>query len=239
MSLNLKNTLISVILFSCLFLGFEKSGCAQENPWWKYPRKENETSIYVGLGPIVDLNRTFSHWDGPFDGCVEWSKSLDYSLGFEYFRYLNRHIAVGAFINQQFGHFSYSDWTDDYSAEEPILYKGCGNVPVAYTVAMIEVKLPWYYSKYLSLYSKVGFGGEFRHIGAFDYYCNLTTHLVYTNNDPIDVPDHHVSDGKFEAGTTIQLCPVGADFGNEKYRGFVECGVGGQGMLIGGFRYSF
>ena len=47
------------------------------------------------------------------------------------------------------------------------------------------------------------------------------------------------SDSKDNFSVAFQVTPVGVDFGGEQFRGFLEVGVGWQGIVSGGVRWFF
>ena len=47
------------------------------------------------------------------------------------------------------------------------------------------------------------------------------------------------SDAKDNISFAFQATPIGVDFGGEQFRGFVEAGVGWQGIVSGGVRWMF
>jgi hypothetical protein len=79
--------------------------------------------------------------------------------------------------------------------------------------AMPEVKFAWLNREHVGLYSKLAAGAG----------------LFFANG----------SDAKDNISFAFQATPIGVDFGGERFRGFVEAGVGMQGIVNGGVRWLF
>ena len=75
------------------------------------------------------------------------------------------------------------------------------------------VKFAWLNRERVGLYSKVA-------VGAGYFFANG-------------------GDAKDNFSVAFQLTPVGVDFGGEQFRGFVEAGIGMQGIVSGGVRWFF
>jgi hypothetical protein len=75
------------------------------------------------------------------------------------------------------------------------------------------VKFAWLNREHVGLYSKVAAGAGY----------------FFANG----------GDAKDNFSVALQLTPVGVDFGGEQFRGFVEAGVGMQGIVSGGVRWFF
>ena len=91
---------------------------------------------------------------------------------------------------------------------------------------MFHLKINWLNTKYVNLYSKVGQG-----IMAWGY--NLTEYRpdLYQINMPsnkfIDRIDY-----------AYQFVPIGVEVGTKQYAGFIQCGIGMEGIISIGFRYG-
>ena len=75
------------------------------------------------------------------------------------------------------------------------------------------VKFAWLNREHVGLYSKVAAGAGY----------------FFANG----------GDAKDNFSVALQLTPVGVDFGGEQFRGFVEAGIGMQGIVSGGVRWFF
>lgn len=71
-------------------------------------------------------------------------------------------------------------------------------------------KYSWFNNLHCGMYSKAGLG-----VSAF------------------------ISDSETSWAPAFQISPVCCDFGGENFRGFVELGLGMQGMFCGGIKYTF
>lgn len=78
---------------------------------------------------------------------------------------------------------------------------------------MPVVKFAWLNRPHVGLYSKLAAGGGF----------------AFTNG----------GEAKDNFMFAFQATPIGVDFGGEQFRGFVEAGVGMQGIVSGGVRWLF
>ena len=88
---------------------------------------------------------------------------------------------------------------------------------------MPSVKFNWLRKKGFGMYSALSAGLMFNSIS-----CNSNAKA----NDP---------DAKDETLTTFmfQATALGAEFGGQQLRGFVELGIGEKGLLCAGLRYKF
>jgi hypothetical protein len=91
---------------------------------------------------------------------------------------------------------------------------------------MFHLKINWLNTKYVNLYSKVGQG-----IMAWGYNLKEYQTDVYQVNMPsnkfIDRIDY-----------AYQFVPIGVEIGTKRCAGFIQCGIGMEGMISIGFRYG-
>ena len=92
-----------------------------------------------------------------------------------------------------------------------------------FITVMPSVKFNWLRKKNFGMYSALSAGVMFASVS-----CNDNA----KKNDP---------NAKDETVTTFmfQATALGAEFGGEQFRGFVEAGVGEKGLLCAGLRYKF
>ena len=92
-----------------------------------------------------------------------------------------------------------------------------------YFTVMPSVKFNWLRKKHFGMYSALSAGVMF---------CKISCNDNAKANDP---------DAKDETKTSFvfQATALGAEFGGEQFRGFVEAGVGEKGLLCAGLRYKF
>ncbi|MBO6033288.1 MAG: hypothetical protein J6Q22_17820 [Prevotella sp.] len=100
-----------------------------------------------------------------------------------------------------------------------------GEATNSYITVMPAAKFNWLRSKYFGMYSKVGVGVTFR-----------------TQKEDINeakASNNGSDQTKNDIFFNFQLSALGLEFGAETVRGFVEVGVGEQGMGLVGIRYKF
>ena len=92
-----------------------------------------------------------------------------------------------------------------------------------FITVMPSVKFNWLRKKNFGMYSALSAGVMFASVS-----CNDNA----KKNDP---------NAKDETVTTFmfQATALGAEFGGEQFRGFIEAGVGEKGLLCAGLRYKF
>lgn len=88
-----------------------------------------------------------------------------------------------------------------------------GKYNFGYLSAMPVVKFAWLRKPHVGLYSKLGVGAG----------------MAVDNGDSAE---NNIS-------WSGQITPLGFDFGGERFRGFIEAGVGMQGIVSGGIRWLF
>jgi hypothetical protein len=89
-----------------------------------------------------------------------------------------------------------------------------GKYNFGYASVMPLVKFAWFNREHVGLYSKLGFGAG----------------MAFSNGD--SEPGENIS-------FSGQVTPIGVDFGGESFRGFVEAGIGMQGVVNAGVRWMF
>ena len=107
----------------------------------------------------------------------------------------------------------------DYMTSDAYSVDGDGNktpngkFSFGYASLMPVAKFAWFRRPHVGLYSKLGIGAG----------------LALDNGDSVE---QNIS-------WSGQITPIGVDFGSESFRGFVEAGVGMQGLVCGGVRWLF
>lgn len=104
-----------------------------------------------------------------------------------------------------------------------IVVAGCkwddsGDAKTTFFTIMPAVKYKWAVQKYVSWYSKAAIG------------------IMFTSDSGMSRDNR--KDDKSSASFNFQVSFVGLEFGSA-FRGFVELGVGEQGIILGGVRYKF
>ena len=93
----------------------------------------------------------------------------------------------------------------------------------SFLTVMPSVKFNWLRKKHFGMYSALSAGAMFVSVK-----CNDNAKAA----DP-DAKDETVTSFMFQATA------IGAEFGGEQFRGFVEAGVGEKGVFCAGLRYKF
>ena len=130
----------------------------------------------------------------------------------EYFYRLKEWLGVGAI-------FSYGSSTMDYT--KPSSTTIDGTLTNRYYSLMPAVKLDWLRTKYFGMYSKLAIG-----------YTLRTLHLEYTDGTTEAANDH-------TGHLNWQASLLGIEAGTPRFRGFLEAGLGEQGVAVLGLRYKF
>ncbi len=176
---------------------------------------KNEVGISYGLGmsTIGDgLGNAFGRGLIEYNTGREWANNKQFgSLSIEYFRHLsNPKIAVGAIA-------SYSRYGEDVVLKSTQVKEG--ERTRNYFTVMPAVKFNWINKDHFALYSKLGVGG---------------TIVSETAKDD----KKGTSESNSHLYFAYQVSALGVEFGS-KLRGFVEAGVGEQGIILAGIRYKF
>jgi len=131
-------------------------------------------------------------------------------IGAEYYYHVSPVVGVGAVV-------AYAGC----KAEDEKTRKD--DLTESFITAMPSVKFNWLRKKNFGMYSALSAGAMF-----ISVKCNDNA----KENDP---------SAKDETATVFmfQATALGAEFGSEKFRGFVEAGVGEKGVLCAGLRYKF
>ena len=92
-----------------------------------------------------------------------------------------------------------------------------------FITVMPSVKFNWLRKKHFGMYSGLSAGVMFLSLSA---------------NDSAKASDPDAKDETL-ASFMFQVTALGAEFGGEQFRGFVEAGLGEKGLLCAGLRYKF
>ena len=131
-------------------------------------------------------------------------------IGVEYYYHLSPVVGLGAVAS-----YASCKVEDEKTRKE--------DLTESFITVMPSVKFNWLRKKNFGMYSAISAGVMFLSIS-----CNDNA----KKSDP---------DAKDETLTTFmfQATALGAEFGGEQFRGFVEAGVGEKGLLCAGLRYKF
>lgn len=130
-------------------------------------------------------------------------------IGVEYFYHINPLVGVGAI--GVFGMNKQNVYDDGNKI---------GEVKFRYFTLLPAVKLDWLRKEKFGMYSKLGVGATLR-------------------SDKVSTPGAGDDDTETNFHFNWQASLVGAEFGSEKVRGFVELGFGEQGIALAGVRCKF
>ena len=176
---------------------------------------KNEIGISYGLG-VSAIGDGIGNGlgNGLFDGMVgrKWTNEKNFgTLGIEYFRHLDNtpKLAVGGIL-------TYARMGED------VEYKGTkeGERTRTWMSLMPTMKYYWTQSNNFAFYTKLGAG----------------VMMLHSKNE--DLVDHMTdTDSKFYFVWQASL--LGAEVGSKNLRGFIELGVGEQGIVLAGLRYKF
>ena len=91
---------------------------------------------------------------------------------------------------------------------------------------MFHLKINWLNTKYVNLYSKVGQG-----IMTWNYHLTEYQPHLYQ----IDMPSNDFAN---RIDYAYQFTPIGVEVGTKQYAGFLQVGIGMEGIICIGFRYG-
>ena len=131
-------------------------------------------------------------------------------IGVEYYYHISPMVGLGAVA-------SYAGC----NAEDGKTHKD--DLTESFFTVMPSVKVNWMRKKYFGMYSALSAGLMF---------CSISCNDNAKANDP-SAKDETLSTFMFQATA------LGAEFGSNRIRGFVEAGVGEKGLLCLGLRYKF
>ena len=176
---------------------------------------KNEIGISYGLG-VSAIGDGIGNGIGTglFDSMTgrKWTNEKNFgTMAIEYYRHLDQapKLAVGGIL-------TYARMGED------VEYKGTkeGERTRTWMSLMPSVKYYWSQTKNFGFYSKLGAG----------------VMMLHSKNE--DLIDHKSStDSKFYFMWQASL--VGIEAGSQNLRGFVELGVGEQGIVLAGLKYKF
>lgn len=146
-----------------------------------------------------------------------------------YYRYLNNHVALGGDVIYErlcLEMRSYSGKDENGNA----LYENeLTPHPNSFISVVPGVKLPWFNNSHFSMYSKLNAG----------FAVAYSPRVVTTEEGSDGQPEENVSEASTDFTYAIQFSPIGMDFGGQSFRGFIELGLGMQGLICGGIKYAF
>ena len=173
---------------------------------------KNEFSIGYGVKPSSSFRYNLGHHYDPMEEHVG-------AIFATYTRRLTKVIGIGAtycFDPRVFNYY-----------EKPNSKEGliCSLGESSHTL-MFHLKINWLNTKYVNLYSKVGQG-----IMAWGYNFKEYQTDVYQ----INMPSNKFID---RINYAYQFVPIGVEVGTKRCAGFIQCGIGMEGIISIGFRYG-
>ena len=171
--------------------------------------QEQKHEVGVFYG-IGSASDVFSTFTSAISAAAGDKSSFWGPIGVEYYYHVSPVVGVGAVA-------AYAGC----KAEDEKTHKD--DLTETFVTVMPSVKFNWLRKKHFGMYSALSAGVMFVKVS-----CN-------------DNAKKHDSNAKDETLTTFmfQATALGAEFGGEQFRGFVEAGVGEKGLLCAGLRYKF
>lgn len=178
-----------------------------------YDNTKHEVAVSYGiLSNSQWLNVFVIGMNELFDDLTPVSRSVIGPVSAEYFYHANEWLGVGAI-------FSYGRVSTKYNSNTDNL-EACTKVNSNYSL-MPAVKFNWLRRPHFGMYSKLG-------AGVMLYDMKVT---------PVD-PEEKATRDQVK-GFNFQATALGIEFGGTQFRGFVEGGIGEQGVVLAGLRYKF
>ena len=177
-----------------------------------YEKSKHEIAISYGYLSTSQWFNAFIMDDNILEGLDPVKVSNIGPLSAEYFYNVKTWLGVGAI-------FSFGQVTSKYNrtTDNAEVYT---NKNTSYTV-MPAVKFNWFRAAHFGMYSKLGVG------------------VIFCDMKAIPVNPADRTKKELRIGFNWQASLLGIEFGGTHFRGFLEGGVGEQGVVLGGFRYKF
>ncbi len=148
------------------------------------------------------------------------SKEYIPALSAEYYYHVSKVVGVGGFVALNgMSRDMYVKWTDNVNGTSHVTKTGTARIR---NVSVIPTaKFDWLRRKSIGLYSKLGAGVTFMHESQKE-----------EGEGGADYSDTSVC-------FNFQATLLGLEAGSPRFRGFVELGMGEQGLALAGLRYKF
>ena len=228
------STLLKSMMAAILLCGASLNAQAQNDEYYK---TKDEVAITVGAGANSQIINAFSSifsvmgealitstiTGGQYVGTTTYDNEKDIpAISVEYFHHLSPVVSIGgiAAINGTTSDmFCNFQRTDGYgSTKEKV-----GSSSKYYITVMPAAKFDWLRKKNFGMYSKVGIGATFA----------SEKQKQDVNGEKKEI--HNDTELRFN----FQASLLGIEVGSQKIRGFVELGIGEQGIALAGVRYKF
>lgn len=192
-----------------------------------YTFPANEFSISYGRLSIPDIGLTLGGLFGTMFSFGHAVPSHIVSVGAvstEYLRYVHPNVALGGSITYEAYDLSFGVKNGTDEEGHDTYTKGASQF-YHFVSIMPTFKFPWFTFSHVGMYSKVAGG--------------ICLRFVPGSNSSGEGGEEDSGEKTSPLSWALQLTPVGVEFGGDTARGFVETGVGMQGMLILGARFRF
>ena len=156
------------------------------------------------------VSNVFSIITSSFSAAAGDQSSFWGPIGVEYYYHVSPGIGIGTVAS-----YAACKAEDDKTHQDDLTEKFISVMP--------SVKFDWLRKKNFGMYSALSAGVMF---------CSISCNDDAKANDP-NAKDESLTSFMF------QVTALGADFGGEQFRGFVELGLGEKGLLCAGLRYKF
>jgi hypothetical protein len=178
-----------------------------------YADTKHEVAVSAGVWSNSDVFNAFETIASVLVGVTTDNESFLGPVSVEYFYHLKPMIGLG-------GIAVYGQMSQDFYMLNKNSGKD-GDITNRYVTLMPAVKFDWLRKKHFGMYSKLGLGATLRH-------------------ETIDYIDASKSDHSSSAvHLNWQVSLLGLETGGSRLRGFMELGMGEQGIGLLGLRYKF
>jgi len=187
----------------------------------KNDKDQNEFSITYGQATLPQFAYVFGGVLGAAFTLGHFSFDNSHMLGaagLEYVHYVNGWLGFGGAVMCDYM------TSDAFTVASDGTKTPSGKYNFGFASVMPVVKFAWLNRAHVGLYSKLAFGAGM----AFD-----------NGNGSGDSSGDSESKALENVTFAGQVTPVGIDFGGETFRGFVEAGIGMQGVVNAGVRWQF
>ena len=199
-----------IILITCLIAFFSGTASAQLDTV-----RSNKNEFSIGYGHMPSSSFRFR------PGCLIYPKTDNIgAIYVTYTRRLNKVLGIG--VTACFDPIRLN-YYDKVNGESTLICKVSQN-----SISILpHLKINWLNTKFVNLYSKVA------PIGI--RYCTYKQEEYYPDLYEVQAP---VNSFKDKIGYAYQFTPIGIEIGTKRCAGFMQCGIGIEGMISIGFRYG-
>ena len=198
------------IFIICLIAFFSGTAFAQLDTV-----RSNKNEFSIGYGHMPSSSFRFR------PGCLIYPKTDNIgAIYVTYTRRLNKVLGIG--VTACFDPIRLN-YYDKVNGESTLICKVSQN-----SISILpHLKINWLNTKFVNLYSKVA------PIGI--RYCTYKQEEYYPDLYEVQAP---VNSFKDKIGYAYQFTPIGIEIGTKRCAGFMQCGIGMEGMISIGFRYG-